>query len=230
MRQDNPVATQSARDGQRLGRRRNHRDPMQQTPRRHSPAADRNKGPLLAVLQRVLPRAGAALEIAAGTGQHAVHFSAGLPDWSWQPTDPEPSALASIADYAAEAALPNLRPPLALDVLAAPWPVDGPFDAIFCANLLHISPWATCPALMRGASRVASAAGVLLTYGPYFVEGQPPGAGNLAFDSELRASNPAWGIRWLHEVEAQARAAGWRLDETVAMPANNLTLVWRREA
>lgn len=196
--------------------------------RRHSPAADRNKAPILQVLQRVLPERGRALEIAAGTGQHAVHFAAGLPGWTWCPSDPEPSALASIDDYAAEAALPNLQPACALDVLIEPWPVDGPFDAIFCANMLHIAPWSTCAALMRGAAAVAAPQALLLTYGPYFVQGQMPSDGNVAFDDDLRRRDPAWGIRWRHEVEAEAAAAGWRLDETVAMPANNLSLVFRR--
>lgn len=199
------------------------------TDRRHSPAAERNRGPILELLQRVLPRSGRALEIAAGTGQHAVHFAAGLPDWTWCPSDPEPSARASIATWAAEAMLPNLQPAIALDVLADPWPVAGPFDAVFCANMLHIAPWATCVALMRGAARVAAADGVLLTYGPYFVAGQVPADGNVAFDADLRARDPAWGLRQLHEVRAEALAAGWHLHESVSMPANNLTLVFRRQ-
>lgn len=198
--------------------------------RRHSPAAERNRGPVLEVLQRVLPARGTALEIAAGTGQHAVHFAAGLPGWLWCPSDPDPSARASIAIWAAEAALPNLLPAIELDVLAEPWAVQGPFDAIFCANMLHISPWSTCAALMEGAARCAAPDAALLTYGPYFVQGQTASAGNLAFDADLRARNPAWGLRFVHEVEAQARAAGWALRETVAMPANNLMLVFGRAA
>jgi SAM-dependent methyltransferase len=196
--------------------------------RRHSAAAERNRGPILEVLQRVLPPRGRALEVAAGTGQHALHFAAGLPGWTWCPSDPDPSALASIAAWAADATLPNMRPPVELDVLAMPWAVQGPFDAIFCANMLHISPWATCAALMQGAAQVAAADAVLLTYGPYFVEGQVPSPGNVAFDADLRARDPAWGLRFVHDVQAQALAAGWRLAETVPMPANNLTLVFRR--
>jgi SAM-dependent methyltransferase len=196
--------------------------------RRHSPPAERNRGPILEVLSRVLPARGRALEIAAGTGQHAVHFAAGLPGWTWCPSDPDPSALASIALWAAEAGLPNLQPAIELDVLAEPWPVQGPFDAVFCANMLHISPWATCAALMRGAACVSAPDGALLTYGPYFIVGQEPSAGNTAFDADLKARNPAWGIRFLHDVAAQAQAAGWQLQETVSMPANNMTLVFRR--
>jgi SAM-dependent methyltransferase len=197
--------------------------------RRTSAPAERNRGPILEVLQRVLPARGRALEIAAGTGQHAVHFAAGLPGWIWCPSDPDPSALASIAIWAAEAALPNLQPATPLDVLTEPWPVEGPFDAVFCANMLHISPWATCASLMRGAARVSAPDGQLLTYGPYFVQGQTPSPGNVAFDADLKARNPAWGIRFVHDVAAQAQAAGWHLRETVPMPANNLTLVFRRE-
>jgi hypothetical protein len=196
--------------------------------RRHSPAAERNRGPILEVLRRELPPRGRALEIAAGTGQHAVHFAAGLPDWAWCPSDPDPSAVASMAVWAEEANLPNLRPAVALDVMSEPWPVVGPFDAIFCANMLHISPWPTCAALMRGAARLAATDAVLLTYGPFFVEGQTPSPGNAAFDADLRARDPAWGLRFVHDVEAQALAQGWHLQQSVSMPANNLTLVFRR--
>jgi len=196
--------------------------------RRHSPPAERNRGPILAVLQRVLPARGTALEIASGTGQHAVYFAAGLPGWTWCPSDAEAAALASIAIWSAEAQLPNLRPPITLDVLAEPWPVQGPFDAIFCANMLHISPWTTCAALLRGAARCAAPAATLLTYGPYFVRGQVASPGNLAFDADLRARNADWGLRFVHEVEAEALAAGWSMRETIAMPANNLTLVFDR--
>lgn len=198
--------------------------------RQHSPAAERNQAPILAVLQRVLPPHGRALEIASGSGQHAQHFAAGLPGWSWQPTDPNPAALASIRSRCDEAACPNLLAPRQLDVLWPVWPVDGRFDAIFCANLLHISPWATCAALMQGAARALTPDGLLLTYGPYFVDGVVAAPGNLAFDADLRARDPAWGIRRLHDVVAQAQAAGLRLREQVAMPANNLTLVFERRS
>ena len=197
-----------------------------------SPAADRNKGPILAALQGLLPSTGAALEIAAGTGQHAVHFAAGLPGWVWQATDPAPSALASISAWAARYPSPGLRPPLALDVLAEPWAsglIDtGPWDLVFCANLLHIAPWTTCAALMRGAARLLSPTGLLVTYGPYRVEGEPLAAGNQAFDADLRARNPAWGLRWLHEVDGQAVAAGLQRQGRLALPANNQLLVFGR--
>lgn len=200
--------------------------PIRQT----SPAAERNKAPILAVLQRVLPARGAALEIAAGTGQHAAHFAAGLPHWTWQPTDPDAAALSSIAAWRAQAQAPGLRPPQQLDVLAQPWPVAGPFDAIYCANMLHIAPWACCDALMGGAAHLLAADGQLITYGPYFVDGEPAAPGNLAFDVDLRQRNPAWGVRTLAAVAQVAEAHGLRLHERVAMPANNLVLVFRRAA
>jgi hypothetical protein len=200
------------------------------TAARHSPAAERNQAPILAALQRLLPPRGRLLEIAAGTGQHAVHFAAGLPGWQWQPSDPSPQALASVRAWAEAAPAPGLLPPLLLDVLQQPWPLPAGLrlDALFCANLLHIAPWACCTALLRGAADWLAPAGQLITYGPYFVQGEPAAAGNTAFDADLRARNPAWGIRWLHAVQAEAGAAGLQLAERLAMPANNQLLVFRR--
>ncbi len=194
--------------------------------RRHSPAAERNRGPLLEVLQATLPQRGSLLEIASGTGQHAAHFAAHLPQWAWQPSDAEPTAFASIQAWTA--GLANVHAPLLLDVTASHWPLAGRVDAMFCANLLHIAPWAVCEALMQGAARHLAEEGVLITYGPYKVEGEPLAPGNQAFDADLRARNPAWGLRWLHDVAAAADAAGLRLLQRIAMPANNLSLVWRR--
>jgi len=197
---------------------------------RLSPAADRNKAPILAELQRLLPARGRLLEIAAGTGQHAVHFAAGLPGWTWQPTDPSPDSLDSIAAWSAQQPSPDLQPPLLLDVLAEPWPLPAEtcWDAIYCANLLHIAPWACCAALMRGAARLLAPDGLLILYGPYLVQGEATAAGNQAFDADLRLRDPSWGIRWLHDVVAEAAAVGLRLRERIAMPANNLLLVFGR--
>jgi SAM-dependent methyltransferase len=194
---------------------------------RHSPAAERNQGPILAALERLLPRRGAVLEIASGTGQHAAHFAAALPQWQWQPSDVEPAALASIDGRCA--GLANVRPALVLDVLRPDWPgVPAVVDAIFCANMLHISPWPTCAALMRGAARHLAANGVLLLYGPYVVDGEPTAPSNVAFDADLRARDAGWGLRRLVDVTAKAEAAGLALRERIAMPANNLLLVWAR--
>ncbi len=200
---------------------------MPPDPRRHSPAAERNRAPILAELQRLLPARGVALEIASGTGQHAAHFAAALPGWQWQPTDGDARSLASISAWCAD--LANVRRPLRLDVMAPTWPdVPAPVDLLFCANLLHISPWATCAALMQGAARHLAPAGLLLLYGPYRVDGEAMAAGNVAFDADLRARDPAWGLRRLADVVASAEAAGVVLRERVAMPANNLLLVLER--
>ena len=202
---------------------------MNDDPRQHSPAAERNRDPILAELRRLLPERGVALEIASGTGQHAAHFATGLPGWTWQPSDPEPRALASIAAWCAGSV--NVRAPIALDVMGAEWPgAPQPADAVFCANMLHIAPWPTCAALMRGAARHLAPNGLLLLYGPYLVDGEPVAPGNAAFDADLRARNPGWGLRRLADVLAQAGAVGLHLHEWVQMPANNLLLVLERAA
>ena len=198
-----------------------------------SPAADRNKQPILDVLRQVLPGRGSALEIASGTGQHVAWFAAGLPQWSWQPTDAQPGAFDSIAAWAVQQDVTNVRAPLLLDVMAARWlPEDARFDAIYCANMLHIAPWATCAALMRGSARhlatTGKSGGVLITYGPYLEDGVPTSPGNLAFDQSLRERNPTWGIRRREDVEAQAAKTGLKLLARHAMPASNLLLVWGR--
>jgi hypothetical protein len=194
-----------------------------------SPAADRNKQAILDVLRKVLPDQGHALEIASGTGQHVAWFAAGLPRWTWQPTDAMPIALDSISAWVAEQGLANVRPPRVLDVMAPEWlPASEQFDLIYCANMLHISPWATCAALMQGSARHLAADGVLLTYGPYLEDDVPTSEGNLSFDKSLRAQDPAWGIRHREEVEREAARAGLCLKARHAMPANNLLLVWGR--
>lgn len=201
-----------------------------------SAPADRNKQPILDVLRQVLPQQGRALEIASGTGQHVAWFAAHLPHWVWQPTDARPDALPSIAAYVAQQSLSNVQPPLLLDVLAAHWLTDdaqgkGPlFDLIYCANMLHISPWATCAALMRGSARHLAPGGRLVTYGPYLEDDVPTSEGNLAFDKSLRAQNPAWGIRRREDVEQEASRAGLQHAARHAMPANNLLLVWTQVA
>lgn len=202
-------------------------------PRRHSPAAERNRAPILAELLRVLPRHGSALEIAAGTGQHAAHFAAALPGWHWQPTDAEALALASIDAWCD--GLANVQPALPLDVLTAARDTSqsrlpAPFDAIFCANMLHISPWRTCAALMQLAGQHLALHGVLLLYGPYLEDTVDTSPGNLAFDVDLRERDPSWGLRRLSDVLQQAHAVGLRLRERAPMPANNLLLVLERAA
>jgi SAM-dependent methyltransferase len=195
----------------------------------HSPAAERNNEPILAVLRAILPGRGRALEIASGTGQHVACFAAGLPDWHWQPTEGDAAMLPVIAARVAQAGLANVHPPVLLDVMAPQWasataPLGGRFDAVLCANMLHIAPWPACAALMQGAARHLAPGGVLVTYGPYFEDGVAPAPSNEAFDSSLRARDPAWGIRRLQDVQAEAQRAGLALRARHAMPANNLLL------
>lgn len=192
-----------------------------------SAAAERNKAPILDVLNRVLPADAAVLEIASGTGQHAAHCAAAHPTWRWQPSDADARALPGIAAHCASRV--NVRPPLLLDVLAQPWPSSlGRFDALYCANMLHISPWTTCAGLMAGASCHLRAGGALVLYGPYFVDGETPAAGNVGFDADLRQRDPSWGLRRLADVVQAARHAGLDLEQRVDMPANNLLLVFRQ--
>lgn len=200
---------------------------MTEAPRRHSAAAERNRAPILAELQRLLPARGLLLEIASGTGQHAAWCSAGLPGWQWLPTDSDTHALASIRAWCD--GLERVAAPLPLDVLQPHWPgVPAQVDALFCANMIHIAPWACCAGLMQGAARHLSDQGLLITYGPYLEDGVPTSPGNLAFDAELRAAHPAWGLRRREDVAHQAAQAGLVLRERVAMPANNLLLAWGR--
>lgn len=201
-----------------------------------SPASERNRQPILDVLLRVLPLSGRALEIASGTGQHAAWFAAHLPQWTWQPSDVVNDAFASITAWSAHLGASKVLPPLRLDVTDHRWPADAPelahgsLDAIFCANMLHIAPWAACAGLMQGAARYLRPAGLLITYGPYLQAGVATAPGNLAFDASLRQRDPRWGIRALEDVAREAEAAGLRLHERVEMPANNLVLVWQRRS
>ena len=192
-----------------------------------APAVARNRDPILAVLRDVLPAAGTVLEIASGTGEHAIHFAAALPHLVWQPTDPDAQARGSIAAHAARAGLANLLPPLELDAAAPVWPVTLA-DAIVSINMIHIAPWRATQRLMAGAARVLPAGAPLYLYGPYRQHGQRTAPSNVAFDESLRARNPAWGVRDLDAVVALAAEHGLTLQRTVAMPANNLSVVFRR--
>ena len=195
---------------------------------RVSPSTARNRDPILAVLKRHLPASGLVLEVAAGAGEHAAHNAAALPGLQWRPTDPDPEALASIAAWRDHAAMPNLLAPLRLDA-ADPeaWPVDRA-DAVVNINMIHISPWAATEGLTAGAGRVLPTGGVLFLYGPYIESDVETAASNLAFDQNLKSRNPAWGLRRLDAVTALAAEHGLVLAERVAMPANNLALVFRR--
>jgi hypothetical protein len=203
--------------------------PMRSEPdaRRSAPAADRNKEPILDVLRHVLPETGLACEIASGTGQHVVHFAAGLPRLTWQPTEPDARLRASIAAWIAHTRLANVRPPLSLDVCAEGWPLAAA-DAILCINMIHIAPWAATLGLMRGAARLLAPGGVLYLYGPYRRFGAHTAPSNAAFDADLRASDPAWGVRDMETVVEVAVQNGLALTDVLAMPANNFSVVLRR--
>lgn len=194
-----------------------------------SPAADRNKQPILEGLTRLLPDHASVLEVASGTGQHAAHCAAARPGWHWQPTDADPEALPQIA--ARCAGLDNVAAPLLLDVLCPGALVPpGPFDAIYCANLLHIAPWSACAGLMRLAACHLRPDGALLLYGPFLVSGETASPGNLVFDADLRSRHRDWGLRQFAEVLSEARSAGLSLQRRLDMPAHNLLLVLRSSA
>jgi hypothetical protein len=195
--------------------------------KRHAPAALVNRDPLLAALRRVLPLRGKVLEIASGTGEHAVHFARALPGLVWQPSDPDCQARESIAAWSAEAGLPNLRPPLDLDVTLATWRRQLA-DAVVCVNLLHIAPWEVTEGLLGGSAQVLSPGGPLCIYGPFRAGGTHLSERNADFDARLRAADPRWGVRDADEVERLARAHGLEPDDRAPMPSHNLLLVLRR--
>ena len=194
-----------------------------------SAAAERNKGPILDVLRGLLPEMGLVLEIASGSGQHVVHFADALPRLIWQPSEADAQLRDWIDARVREHGLVNVRPAIALDARESPWPVDG-VDAVLCINMIHISPWSATQGLMAGASAALRDEGVLCVYGPFRRDGRHTSAGNAAFDADLRARDAAWGLRDTREVVALAAAAGLVLERMREMPANNLTMVFRKAA
>ncbi|HYF22879.1 MAG TPA: DUF938 domain-containing protein [Caulobacteraceae bacterium] len=193
-----------------------------------SPAALRNRAPILDVLRPSLPERGRVLELAAGTGEHAVFLAGALPGLDWLPTDHDAEALAVVDARRAAEGPPNLRPAERLDATdPSTWP-PGPFDAVVCINMIHIAPWSAAEGLMRLTERVLAPGGLLYLYGPYREDGVPTAPSNEAFDASLRARDPAWGLRRLEEVGALAQASGLALQERLDMPANNLSLLFRR--
>lgn len=195
--------------------------------RRFAPATLRNREPILAVLRRVLPPAGTVLEVASGSGEHAVFFAAALPALTFQPSDPDPANRASIRAWTAALGLQNVCEPLEIDATAADWPVARA-DAVLAINMIHIAPWAAAEGLFAGAARVLAAGAPLYLYGPFRRGGAHTADSNAAFDAGLRAENPAWGVRDLEDVSDLAGRNGFHLDAVIEMPANNLSVVWRR--
>jgi len=188
-------------------------------------SAERNRGPILEVLRRVLPPGGLVLEIASGTGQHVSHFARALPLLRWQPSDPDAESRESVRAWVE--GLGNVLAPVELNVLKRPWPVARA-DAVVCINMIHIAPWACAEALVSGAGELVGAGGVLFLYGPFRRFGRHTSLSNEAFDASLRGSDPDWGVRDLEAVVEIARAAGFGLEEVVEMPANNLSVVMRK--
>ncbi|MEL7035362.1 MAG: DUF938 domain-containing protein [Cyanobacteria bacterium J06592_8] len=209
-------------------------------PRQHAPATERNRQPILFVLQRVLPSQGTVLEIASGTGEHAIFFAPRLQPRLWLPSDPDFSHRESIQAWLGDFPSDNLYPPLALDVRDSVWPVENsqplngisldqnPITAIACINMIHIAPWSACLGLMAGAGRILPKDGILYLYGPYKQGGKHTAESNIMFDESLQISNPEWGVRDLEEVIKVAQTHALQHIETVSMPANNLSVVFQR--
>jgi len=197
--------------------------------RRIAPAVARNRDPILDLLRRILPRSGLVLEVASGTGEHVAYFAARLPDLVWQPSDPSAEARASSAAWTAAEGRANICPPLDLDASADDWPIRHA-DAMLCVNMLHISPWSATLGLMRGAGRLLAEGAPLFLYGPFRRADAPTAPSNEAFDADLRRRDAAWGLRDLEAVSACAASNGLRLEQVAQMPANNLSLIFRRVA
>jgi len=191
------------------------------------PAAERNKQPILDILERVLPKQGLVLEIASATGQHVAHFAKALPDLTWQPSDYSEEHLQNLRARRLYVGLPNILSPILLDVTRIPWPVERA-DAIFNANMIHISPWATTLGLFTGAEQVLPPGAPLVTYGPYKVHGEHVSESNVEFDASMRERDPSFGVRDVDDITTVAEARGFALEEQIVMPANNFTLIFRR--
>jgi SAM-dependent methyltransferase len=195
--------------------------------KRFAPAAERNRDAILDVLRGVLPARGLVLDVASGSGQHAVYFAAAFPNLEFQPTDIDPDAIRSIAVYRVEAGLTNLKPPVVLDAASDAWPIERA-DAVISINMLHIAPWEAALGLLRGGARVLSPGAPLVLYGPFVVDGDFISQSNVAFDASLRADDPRFGLREVREVERAAMDAGFALEALVPRPANNHMLILRR--
>ena len=196
--------------------------------KRHAPATARNSQPLAEVLARELPASGTVLEIASGSGEHAVFMARRFPALDWQPSDRDAEALASVDVWAAEAAVANLRPAITLDAAQANWPIAAA-DAVLCVNMVHISPWSAAVGLFAGAGRILTSGAPLVLYGPFIEPGRETAPSNLAFDQSLKQRNSEWGLRNTADLDALAADHGLRRTARHAMPANNLVLVYRCE-
>jgi len=195
---------------------------------RHAPATARNREPIAEVLRNRIPAGALVLEVASGSGEHAVFLARQLDSVTWQPTDLDPEARASVDAWREAEAATNVRPAIALDAAAEAWPVERA-DAVVCINMVHISPWSATLGLLRGAGRILPAGGVLYLYGPYRIDDRPTAPSNESFDASLQARNPEWGLRRLADVETAAAEHGLVLEEVIDMPANNISVVFRKK-
>ena len=211
-----------------MGHRRSYEAPADQA-RRSAPAALRNREPIAEVLADWLPASGLVLEIASGTGEHAVFFAERFPKLEWQPSDVHPDALESIAAWRAAADLPNVRPPLVIDASQIDWSIEQG-DAVLSINMVHISPWPSALGLIDGAARLLPPSGPLILYGPWLSEAVPTAPSNLAFDADLKRRDPEWGLRRVEDFAAAAHERGLELVETRQMPANNLMLLLKNSS
>ena len=196
--------------------------------KRHAPATLRNRAAIVEVLADILPAQGRVLEIASGSGEHVVHFAAQFPDLEWQPSDPDPMAVASIAAWMTDSGLSNIAPPVAIDARSGDWPIQS-VDAILCINMIHISPWSATMGLFASAGRRLPPGAPLYVYGPFRRAGVATAPSNVSFDESLRSRNSEWGLRELEAVEELAVAAGLTREAIVEMPANNLSVIWRNQ-
>lgn len=194
--------------------------------KRYAPATARNREAITTALSGILPETGQMLEIASGTGEHIVHFAQAFPTLSWQPSDPDPIAIASIAAWRAQTGADNVKPPMQLDASGQRPSVEA--NAIICINMVHISPWAATLGLLRHAAAIFASGEPLYIYGPFWQREVPPSEGNIAFDAALKQQNPEWGLRFVEDVANEATSVGLWLDAIIPMPANNLSVIFRR--
>lgn len=202
---------------------------------RKAPAAERNRGPIIEVLREHLRPRMRVLEVASGTGQHVVAFAEAFPEVTFQPSDPDPVARSSVQAWLQQTGRTNVESPIDLDASTAPWPHENtkadapaPYEVVICINMIHISPWEATLGLLRGAAAVTGSEGCLYLYGPFHLDSRPTAPSNAAFDQSLRARDPSWGVRNLGEVEREAARFGWELHDRVSMPANNLSVIFRK--
>ncbi|PCI43992.1 MAG: SAM-dependent methyltransferase [Alphaproteobacteria bacterium] len=200
--------------------------------KKHAPATDRNREPILTVLRDCLPDYGTILEIASGSGQHAIYFVTHMPGHYWLPSDPDKKSRDSISAWWWEVQLNNILPPLNINTRDDVWPVENieipqPVSAMVCINMIHISPWESTIGLMKGAARILPKGGILYLYGPYKTDSMHTAPSNELFDISLRSKNPQWGLRNLEDVIKLAGEHGLSLVKTVHMPANNLSVIFK---